>query len=416
MRIAFFTNCYKPLVNGVVTSIASLKEAYERKGHETYVFAPQVEDYVDQEKDIFRYKSVNLTKKVKYPLPIPLSFKAKKIITEFDPDIIHLHHPFLVSIPATLYGEELGIPKILTLHTQYEQYAYYAAPIPPVITREVIKKIIFNLSYKIDCLTTPSASMKKLAEIYGIKNRIEVIPNALDLKLFRQKNETKGGEIKKRYHLKEEDKIILYVGRVAPEKNIDTLIKALEIVKRRGIKEAKLLIVGEGPAMEELKELVKSLQMEKEVIFAGAVNYEEIRDYYQIAYLFAIASTAETFGMVIVEALASGIPVLAVKSPGAVDILTEGVDGLLVDNRVEKFAEALEKIIRDPGLRVKLSQQALKTSENYDLNNISERMLNLYREVIERKNLERKGKKNFIKDILAFSFNYEGRVKVRNAK
>ena len=409
MRIAFFTNCYKPLVNGVVTCISSLKETYERKGHETYVFAPQVEDYVDQEKNVFRYRSVNITSKVKYPLPIPLSFRVKKVITEFNPDIVHIHHPFLLCSPAIMYGKKLGIPKILTIHTQYEQYAYYISPIPERVTHEVIKMIISNLAYKTDCITTPSASMKELIRGYGINNRIEVIPNAIHLISFQEDDELKRAEIKRRYKLKEDDKIILFVGRVASEKSIDKIIKALAIIKKRNISKVKLLIVGNGPAMDELKQLTRTLKVERDVIFTDIVNYEEIQHYYKMAYVFTIASTTETFGIVTIEALASGVPVVAVKAPGAVDILTDGLDGLLVDNDIEKFADALEKIIREPELREKLSQGALKTSERYSIDTISERMLNLYSEVIEIKKSETKEKKNFIKDILAI--NYEGKIK-----
>jgi 1,2-diacylglycerol 3-alpha-glucosyltransferase len=409
MRIAFFTNCYKPLVNGVVTSISSLKEAYERKGHDVYIFAPRVEDYIDQERNVFRYRSVNLTSKVKYPLPIPLSFRVKKVITEFNPDIVHFHHPFLLSFPAIMYGKKLGIPKILTLHTQYEQYAYYVSPVPERVTQEAIKMIISNLAYKTDCITTPSDSMKKIMENYGIKNRIEVIPNAIRLISFKEDDESKKTEIKKKYNLKEDDKIILFVGRIAREKSIDKIIEALAIIKRKGISKVKLLIVGRGPAMDELKQLIQSLGIEEEVIFTGAVSNEEIQHYYKMAYLFTITSTSESFGIVIIEALASGIPVLAVRAPGAVDILTDGLDGLLVDDDVEKFADALEKIIKEPELRDKLSRGALKTSEKYNIDTISERMLNLYREVIEIKKSKTKEKKNFIKDILAID--YEGKIK-----
>ena len=412
MRIAFFTNCYKPLVNGVVTSISSLKEAYERKGHEVYIFAPRVEDYLDQEKNVFRYRSVNLTSKVKYPLPIPLSFRAKKVITEFNPDIVHFHHPFLLSLPAIMYGRKLGIPKILTIHTQYEQYAYYVSPVPERVTHEAIKMIISNLAYKTDCITTPSASMKKIIENYGIKNRIEVIPNAIHLISFKEDDELKRTEIKKQYNLKEDDKIILFVGRVASEKSIDRIIKALAIIKKRNTDKEKLLIVGNGPAMDELKQLARTLKVEEDVIFAGTISYEEIQHYYKMAYVFTIASTTETFGIVTIEALASGVPVVAVKAPGAADILTDAVDGLLVDDDVEKIANALEKIIKEPELREKLSRGALKTSEKYSINTISEVMLNLYREVIEIKKSESKEKKNFIKDILAIDY----RRKIKNEK
>jgi len=332
-----------------------------------------------------------------------------------------------------MYGRKLGIPKILTIHTQYEQYAYYVSPVPERVTHEAIKMIISNLAYKTDCITTPSASMKKIIENYGIKNRIEVIPNAIHLISFKEDDELKRTEIRKKYNLKENDKIILFVGRVASEKSIDRIIKALAIIKKRNTDKEKLLIVGNGPAMDELKQLARTLKVEEDVIFAGTISYEEIQHYYKMAYVFtiasttetfgivtiealasgvpvvAVASTTETFGIVTIEALASGVPVVAVKAPGAADILTDAVDGLLVDDNVEKIANALEKIIKEPELREKLSRGALKTSEKYSINTISEVMLNLYREVIEIKKSESKEKKNFIKDILAID--YEGKIK-----
>lgn len=384
MRIAFFTNCYKPIVNGVVIAISSLREAYEKKGHQTYIFAPQVDDYIEEEKNIFRYKSINLTHKVKYPIAIPLSFRAKRIITQFNPDIIHIHHPFLLSSPAIIYGRDLGIPKILTLHTQYEKYTHYLSPIPERLTQEVVKKIITNLADKVNCFTTPSSSMKELIKNYGIKKRIEVIPNAIKLEAFREKEERKCREIREKYNLKEDEKIILYLGRVAKEKSIDKLLEVIALIKRRGIDKVKLLIVGKGPALEELQELAKVLQIAPEVIFTGEVRNEEVKNYYKIAYLFVTASLTETFGIVIIEALASGIPVLAVKAPGIVDIITDGVEGILVENEVGQFAEALEKVVKNPQLREVLSQGALKTSAQYDIDTISERMLNLYQEIIEQ--------------------------------
>jgi len=393
VRIAFFTNCYKPLVNGVVTSIVSLKEAYERKGHDVYIFAPRVKDYIDQEKNVFRYRSVNLTSKVKYPLPIPLSFRAKKVITEFNPDIVHIHHPFLLSSQAIMYGKKFGIPKILTIHTQYEQYAYYIAPIPEIITQEAIKIVVPNLAYKIDCITTPSASMKDLIKSYGITKRIEVITNGIKLASFREKDELKCLEIRKKYNLKEDDKIILFVGRITQEKNIDKVIKAFATIKRKGVMGVKLVIVGSGLALEGLKELAVSIGVGKDVIFTGNVDYKDVKHYYKIGYTFVTTSITEVNPLTIIESLASGLPVLAVRAPWAVDIFTDGVDGLLTDNDVEQFANALEKLIREPELREKLSQGALKTSEQYSIDTISERMLNLYREVIEIKKSKTKEKK-----------------------
>ena len=188
MRIAFFTNCYKPLINGVVSSIISLREAYQKKGHQVYIFAPRVEGYIDEEENIFRYHSVNLTTKVNYPIAIPMSIKASKVIKQFHPDIIHIHHPFILSMPAIMYATRLKIPKILTIHTQYERYAHYISPIPRIVTNEAIRRIIFNLADKIDVITTPSQSMKILISLYKVKKEIVVVPNAINLSEFQKQD------------------------------------------------------------------------------------------------------------------------------------------------------------------------------------------------------------------------------------
>jgi len=384
MKIAFFTNCYKPLINGVVSSIVALRDAFERKGHHTYVFAPRVEGYTDQEENVFRYHSVNLTHRVKYPIAIPLSLRATKIINQFNPDIVHIHHPFVLSMPAIMYGVKLKIPKVLTIHTQYERYAHYISPIPQIITNEAIRRIIFNLSDKVDVITTPSQSMKNLINHYGINKEIVVIPNAINLSFFQEKNEQQCRILKEQLDLGKDDIVILYVGRISFEKNIDKIINAIAIVRERKTKNVKLLLVGEGTAMKQVKQMVHSLDLTDMVKFVGAINGEMVKYYYQISDLFAFASTSETFGMVIIEAFASGLPVLAIKATGVVDIVTDGIDGILVEDDVSQFADGLEKIIKNRELRQKLSKGALNSAGFYSIDTISDQMLNLYQKLIQR--------------------------------
>lgn len=383
MRIAFFTNCYKPLINGVVSSIVSLKNAYEKKGHSTYIFAPKVEGYADREDNVFRYHSVNLTSRVKYPIAIPLSLRVSKIIKEFKPDIIHIHHPFVLSMPAIMYAEKLGIPKILTIHTQYERYAYYVSPVPQIITNEAIRMIVSSLASKVDVITTPSESMKKLISRYNIKKEIVVIPNAIDLNVFQEKDEKQCKKIREQLGLTREDVILLYVGRISFEKNIEKIIKSLALIKEKGINKAKLVLVGEGTSLKQLKGIVKSSGLQEHVKFVGAVNSEIVKSYYQISDLFTFTSTSETFGMVIIEAMASGLPVLAVKAPGAVDIITDGFDGLLVKDDISEFAISLELLIKNEDVRKRLSRGALYSAQRYSIDNISDQMLNLYQRLMQ---------------------------------
>jgi len=383
MRIAFFTNCYKPLINGVVNSIVSLKNAYEKKGHNTYIFAPKVEGYADQEDNVFRYHSVNLTSRVKYPIAIPVSLRVSKVIKEFNPDIIHLHHPFVLSMPAIMYAARLKIPKILTIHTQYERYAYYVSPVPQIITNEAIRMIVSSLASKADVITTPSESMKKIISRYNIKKEIIVIPNAIDLKVFQEKDTEQCKKIREQLGLTKENVILLYVGRISFEKNIDKIIKSLSLVKEKGINKAKLVLVGEGTALNQLKDMVKALGLQEDIKFVGAINSEMVKSYYQISDLFVFTSTSETFGMVIIEAMASNLPVLAVKAPGALDIITDGFDGVLVEDDVSEFAISLELLIKNEDIRKRLSKGALYTAQRYSIDSISDQMLNLYQRLMQ---------------------------------
>ncbi len=378
MKIAFFTNCYKPLINGVVSSIESLKKAFEKKGHETYIFAPRVNGYKDEESNIFRYHSINLTHKVKYPIAIPLSLKAGQVITRFKPDIIHLHHPFVLSMPAIMYAAKLKIPKILTIHTQYERYAYYISPLPQLIINEAIRRIIFNLADKVDIITTPSQSMKDIISNYGIQKEIVVIPNAIDINVFQSRDEQKLELLRRELQLTQDKVIILYVGRVSFEKNIDKIIKALALVRDKKVDNFQFILVGEGTAVKSLKNLTESLQLTDRIKFVGAIDREMVRYYYQMADIFAFSSTSETFGMVIIEALASGLPVLAVKAPGAIDIINHGFNGILVDNEITQFAQQLENLIQDKNLRQKLSHNALQSVERYSIDNVADQVLALY--------------------------------------
>ena len=378
MRIAFFTNCYKPLINGVVSSIISLKESFEKKGHETFIFAPRVEGYQDEEKNIFRYHSINLTHRVKYPVAIPLSLRAGQVINDFKPDIIHLHHPFVLSLPAIMYAAKLKIPKVLTIHTQYERYAYYISPIPHIITNEAIRRIIFNLSDKVDIITTPSQSMKDLIGNYKIKKDIVVIPNAIDINIFRNIDMHDVALFKKELQISPDDVVVIYVGRVSLEKNIDKIIKAMAIIRDKKIDNFKFIVVGDGTAVKQLNSLADSLNLSERINFVGAIDREKVRHYYQIGDIFAFSSTSETFGMVIIEALASGLPVLAVKAPGAVDIIQDGFDGILVEDNVSQFAEQLENLIQNKGLRKRLSLNALETIKHYSIEAVSDQVLDLY--------------------------------------
>ena len=281
-----------------------------------------------------------------------------------------------------MYAARFQIPNVLTLHTQYERYSYYVPAIPHNITSEAIRRIVFSLADKVDIITTPSQSMKELINRYGITKEIVVIPNAIDIDIFRNKNKEQGEILKKELRLAPDEIVILYVGRVSIEKDIDKIIKALAIIRDQNNTNFQFIVVGEGTALEQMKDLADSLNLADKVKFTGAVSRELIKYYYQIADIFAFSSTSETFGIVIIEALASGLPILAVKAPGAVDIITDGFNGILAENDIANFAEHLSVLIQDKGLRQRLSKNAQQTAKKYCIDTVADRVLELYERLI----------------------------------
>ncbi len=382
MKVAIFTNAYKPISSGVVNTIEFIKNALEKRGHEVYIFAPAFYDYRDSEKNIFRYRSVDLTRKVKFPIAIPFSPEADQIIEEFKPDIIHAHHPFVLGKAACRYARRLGVPLVFTFHTQYEMYTHYV-PLPTAVTRYSCRKIVKAFCDRADCITTPARSIAELLRSYGVKRRIEVIPNGIDLSPYLEVSPARVEEIRKEYGL-EGKKSIIFVGRIAPEKNLVFLVDSFRMVSGDN-PDARLVIVGDGPQLAELKKYVRDTGLEGYVVFTGGVDYKSIPFYYKMAYVFAIASTTEVKPLVILEALAAGLPIVAVNAPGAADTLTDGHDGILTDVTRESLARGIDRLLKDRDLYEGLRRGALETAESYSIDRVSDIFLALYEELIKAK-------------------------------
>ena len=186
--------------------------------------------------------------------------------------------------------------------------------------------------------------------------------------------------------MSQDDVVIIYVGRVSLEKNIEKIIKALALIRDKKIDNFKFILVGDGTAMKELNSLVETLELTENVIFVGAIDREKVKNYYQIGDIFAFSSTSETFGMVIIEAMASGLAVLAVRAPGAADIIKDGVDGILVRDDILNFSEQLENLILNKDLRQRLSSNALQAVKHYSTDAVSDQVLELYGKLLSEKN------------------------------
>lgn len=377
MNVGIFTNSYKPLISGVVNAIDHIKNGLEAKNHKVYIFAPAYRGYRDQNGNIFRFRSLNLLSDVDFPLAIPYSRRLKRFITPISLQLIHTQHPFLLGISGAKLAKRLNIPLVYTFHTQYEQYAHYVPlRINANLIRKITRKLIGDYANRCHCIITPSASICDLLKSYKIKTRIEVIPNAVDLTSF-SSLKSKTAEKQKN----DSAKLLLYVGRIAKEKNLTFMLDAFRKIADI-FPLINLMFVGGGPWEKEFQDEIQKRGLLNRVSLTGFVPYNEIPEYMAKSDLLLMTSTSEVKPLALLEGMASGLPIVAVDAPGANDTITSGHDGLLTPNSVESYTQILAGIIKDNDLRQKLSLRAQETAKQYSVENITDKLLNVYRSLL----------------------------------
>lgn len=371
MKIAFLTDVYKPVMNGVVISVESFANGLRKLNQQVYIFAPRYPEYKDKDRNVKRFRMVQKIP-ADYYLQVPLSISIGRLISECD--IIHVHHPFISGIIGLYRSKLHRIPLVFTHHTIYEEYAHYM----PFIggSREFkdrLNEYVVFFCNNCDCVIAPTEDIRKMLKVHGVKTRIEVIPTGVNVQEFRK---TDGSKIRKRFG--EEAIIVLYLGRIAKEKNIEVLIDIFKgIAKER--KNIRFVLVGDGPLKEKLEKKAKNY---KNIIFTGKV--EETEQYYKAADIFASASKTETQGIVFVEAKAAGLPAIAWDAPGPRSLIKDGKDGFLVGSK-EELKEKLIELIENEKLRKKMSETSFKNCKNYSIEATSKKLLELYKDLIRKK-------------------------------
>lgn len=386
MHIAYFTNFYLPVVNGVARSVQSFREALSAMGHNVFVFA-QEDNYEDTEPFIFRYPSLHLPLPVDIPTALPVSAFVDQLIPKLKLDIIHTHHPVLLGQTAATKAREYNLPLVFTFHTQYHEYTHYI-PFPQEQVQEFIKtRVIMWLQEfmrKCQHIVIPSESMRTvLVNEYGLVDRFTVIPTGIDLTPYKKAN---GAELRTQWNW-QDDKVIISAGRLAEEKNWDTLLRAFAIAQKTQ-PNIRLVLLGDGPQADALRQLAGELEITDRVTFVGKVPFEEIPNYLKAADLFSFASITETQGLVTLEAMAAGLPVVAVDGSGTRDILEDGKQGLLTQNDPQALANGIIKMMEDASLAGKFKSAALKTSRAFDNQKLARKMLKVYEQAIQDKKNE----------------------------
>ena len=387
MHIAYFTNFYLPVVNGVARSVQSFREALTAMGHNVFVFA-QEDDYEDTEPFIFRYPSLRLPLSVDIPTALPVSSFVDQLIPKLKLDIIHTHHPILLGQTAATKARDYNLPLVFTFHTQYQEYTHYI-PFPQEQVQEFLKGRVINwlreFMRKCQHIVIPSESMRSmLIDEYGLVDRFTVIPTGIDITPYKTAN---GSALRTGWNWGD-DKVIISAGRLAEEKNWVTLLRAFALAQRVQ-PNIRLVLLGDGPQADALRQLVGELEITERVTFAGKVPFSEVPDYLKAADLFAFASITETQGLVTLEAMAAGLPVVAVEASGTKDILEDGKQGFLTQNDPQGLANGLVKVLEDSSLVGKFKSAALRTSRAYDNHRLARKMLKVYEQAIQDKKEEK---------------------------
>lgn len=330
MNVGLFTETYYPEINGVATSVYMLKKELEKRGHNVYVFTTKTPGAPEHEYNVFRVPSIPFALITERRVGLFYQPKLANIIRKLNLDIIHTHTEFSLGIFGRIMARELRLPIVHTYHTIYEDYTHYLTHIQALDRRA--KSFVRTFS-KICCNTVeqvlvPTQKTKELLLKYSVHKDIFVVPTGIDLGKFEPDNYTKEevDRLKEKYEIKEDEKVLLYLGRVSQEKNLQEVIRAMpEYMNLRP--NVKFVIVGSGPDKEKLEELVKEYHISDRVIFTGAQPWDIIGLYYRMGDVFVSASQSETQGLTYIEAMASGLPVVAKKDKCLDDILEEGYNG-----------------------------------------------------------------------------------------
>lgn len=373
-HIGFFTNTYLPTMSGVVRSIATFRRAFDEMGNNVFVFAQKAAKYHDEEPFIFRYPAVEVPWANNYAVPVSISSSIDDTLPCLKLDVIHSHHPFLLGETAARKAELLGIPLVFTFHTRYDEYLHYV-PFSAGLTKQVIDRWISNYMEKCNHIITPSDSIKDLLIESGVIGPITTIPTGINLKPLR---EADGADVRQKRGWSD-DTVLISVGRLAKEKSFDTLLEAAAIVMSDH-PQVRLAIVGGGLEERSLKKLARDLGISDRVDFVGTVPYEEVPNYLKAADMFCFASTTETQGLVTMEAMAAGLPIVAIDATGTRDAVTDGEQALLTNNSSGDLAQAISRLTDDPALREKLVAGASARVEWFDIKYQAERMLRVYDE------------------------------------
>lgn len=378
MKIGIFTESYKPYTSGVVTSISTFKDELTRLGHDIYVFAPKYPNHEEEEGNVFRYFSIPAPTNPGYTLALPVHPGMLTLMKKLRLDLIHVHSPFTMGRVGLHYARKFDLPLMFTYHTRYDQYVHYL-PMAKDLVKDVTIKYSRHFCNECDHIIAPSWEIESIIRSFLVTTPISVVPTGIPLEKF------EGGDaywLRKNYPIPPQNQILLFAGRLSQEKNIHFLIESFHKIKQT-LPHTTLVLVAAGPLEDELKDLAASLYLsEQDIVFAGKLPFESLVNAYYSADLFVFSSLTETQGLVVIEAMAAGLPVVAVRASGVREMVRDGVDGLLTAEDSHEFASAVCRVLRDESFYRRMQANARLRAEELSSHNMALRLEDVYEQLV----------------------------------
>ncbi len=374
MRIGLFTNTYRPLVNGLATSVATFAQAFRAAGHHTSIVAPRYPGGSCFEPDVIRVPGLRAPTHHAYVLPLPWGRGLARKIGALDLDIFHAQHPLLLGGVALRAARRAGRPLVFTYHTHYEHYAHYVpGPVRLVAALAVRQAVAF--ANRADLVVVPAPSLTCRLRALGVRAPLHVVPTGVAIPPELAPD--------RRRHLRQElgaaegGPLCLTVGRLAREKNLPILLAAFALVRRQ-LPAARFALVGDGDERSSLQTECQRLGLARAVCFVGALPHETVHEVYQAADLFLFGSTSETQGLAALEALAAGLPVIAVTSDAAADLLVSAGAGIMTENAAEPLAHGVVDLWNRPETREAMGQAGRRVAARLSPEATAAALLDLY--------------------------------------
>jgi len=380
MNICMMTNTYLPHVGGVARSVSTFAEEFRKRRHRVLVVAPGFEGKPlppRQAAIVERIPAIQKFNGSDFSVKLPIMAVPPRL-DAFRADIIHAHHPFLLGDTALRMAASKNAPVIFTHHTRYEDYTHYV-PFDSPALKDVAINLSTHFANLCDGVIAPSESIAKLIKRRGVEVPIRVVPTGIDVGAFAAGN---GRRFRAKFKVPEKAFVVGHVGRLAPEKNLEYLAEAVALFLKRA-PDARFVVVGGGPSEETLRDVAEKHGVAERVVMAGKHTGKALADAYNAMDVFVFASFTETQGMVLSEAMAAGSPVVALNASGVREVLRDGVNGFMLPKNAGagRFANALERLYRDPARRKEFAAAARETADLFSKERCAEQALKFYEDV-----------------------------------